>query len=247
MRKKSSHKGENGKVLVIGGSKDYSGAPLLAGLACLRLGADLVTIACPEKVAWAISSLSPDLITVKLKGDYINSKHKKILLKLIEKNDVVLIGPGLSEKNNIFIKNLIKSIKKPKVIDADAIKAIGIQDVQNSVITPHKEEYTNLFYRSSNLDLNDNIILLKGKEDLIISKNKKIKNKTGNEGMTVGGTGDILAGLVAGYISQGISLFNSAKKAAKLNGKIGDKLKKELRYGFITSDFLKLIAKEAKK
>lgn len=251
MRKKTSHKGENGKVLVIGGSKEYSGAPFLAAsaIASLRTGCDIVTVACPEKVAWAINGLNPDLITAKLKGDYITSKHKKILLDLIEIHDVILIGPGLSKNKATinFISKLVKEIKKPKVIDADVLNFIKLQDIKNSVLTPHHNEYKNMKRNSKTNDvmtlIRDNIILLKGKEDKIISKDKAYINKTGNEGMTVGGTGDILAGLVAGYISQGNSLFNSAKKAATLNGKIGDKLKKELGYGFIASDFLKEIAK----
>ena len=257
MRRKTSHKGDNGRVLVIGGSKEYSGAPFLAAsaISSLRLGADLVTIACPEKVAWAINSLNPDLITVKLKGNYINSKHRKEILSLVKKNDVVLIGPGLSKNKSTlsFIKGIIKEIKKPKVIDADVISAIRIQNLQNSVITPHNKEFE-ILLKNSRLnknnfkkELKDNIILLKGKEDKIISKDKVFINKTGNEGMTVGGTGDILAGLVAGHIAVGCSLLSATRKAAALSGKIGDKLKKELGYGFIASDFLRLIAKEAKR
>jgi hydroxyethylthiazole kinase-like uncharacterized protein yjeF len=272
-RKKRSYKGQNGKVLVIAGSLDYFGAVYLASMAiaCLRLGTDLVTIACPEKIAWTINSLNPDLITIKLKGDYINSKHLKIINELIQKNDILLIGPGISKNKNTlnFIKKIIKT-DKPKVIDADAISATNINIIKNSIITCHKNEFKDLI-KNSKLDnifmlnkinkfninninikilqkkLKNNIVLLKGKEDKIISKNKIKINKTGNEGMTVGGTGDILAGLVTGYLSQKNNLFISAYNASKLNGKIGDKLKKELGYGFIASDFLKIIAKESKK
>jgi hydroxyethylthiazole kinase-like uncharacterized protein yjeF len=272
-RKKNSHKGQNGKVLVIGGSKEYSGAIYLASMAIasLRLGTDLVTIVCPEKVAWSINSLCPDLITIKLKGNYINIKHIKKIQEYIKSNDVILIGPGIS-KNKIsqkIIEEIIKS-GKPKVIDADALNFINLNNIKNSVLTPHQNEFK-ILLKNSKLNefiepnkiynqkinnknikilqkvLKNNVILLKGKEDKIISKNKIRINKTGNEGMTVGGTGDVLAGLVAGYISQGNDLFTSAYKATKLNGIIGNKLKKGLGYGFIASDFLKLIAKEAKK
>ena len=121
------------------------------------------------------------------------------------------------------------------------------------MLTPHHKEFE-ILLKNSNLKennfkkyLNNNIILLKGKEDKIISKDKIYKNTNGNSGMTVGGTGDILAGPVAGYLSQNNSLLSSARKAANLNGNIGDKLKKELGNGFIASDFLKIIAKEANK
>lgn len=257
MRKKTSHKGENGRVLVIAGSKDYSGAVYLtaSSVAALRCGSDLVTVACPEKVAWSINSLNPDIITYKLKGNFISKINDNKIQKLIEKNDIILIGPGISENKSTasYIRSLIKNIKKPKVIDADALKSINLKNISNSVLTPHHKEFE-ILLKNSNLKennfkkyLNNNIILLKGKEDKIISKDKIYKNTNGNSGMTVGGTGDILAGLVAGYLSQNNSLLSSARKAANLNGNIGDKLKKELGNGFIASDFLKIIAKEANK
>ena len=256
-RKKDSVKGENGKVLVLSGSLDYPGAVYLASsaIACLRLGIDLVTIACPEKIALIINSLNPDLITFKLKGDYITSKHDKKIKELIKINDILLIGPGLSKNKTTlnYIKKVIEKNDKIKVIDADAISAIKIQNINNSIITCHKKEFEILLKNSKLKEnqiqnkLNNNIILLKGKQDKIISKDKIKINKSGNEGMTVGGTGDILAGLVAGFLSMKYDLFTSSLNAAKLNGNLGDKLKKELGYGFIASDFLKEIAEESNK
>ena len=85
--KKTSHKGENGLALIIGGSKDYTGTLALVGLAALRTGADIVTIAAPEKVAWAINVLSQDLITKKFKGETFKEKHVKDILKLSKNFD----------------------------------------------------------------------------------------------------------------------------------------------------------------
>jgi NAD(P)H-hydrate epimerase len=195
------------------------------------------------------------VITVKLKGDYITEKHEKILNKLIKNNDVILIGPGISKnkKTLMFIRRLIEKCKKPKVIDADALKAINLKNIKNYIITPHHNEYGTILNNSNLREhelakyIDRDIILLKGKVDRIISKEKTYLNRNGNSGMTVGGTGDILAGLCAGYLSQGYSKLESAKKAAYLNGKIGDKLKKRYGYGFIASDFLKEIAIENKK
>src|SRR3989344_226159 len=141
-RRKDSKKGDNGRILVIGGSKDYIGAVALAGLAALRSGADWVTIAAPEKVAWAINSLSADLVTVKLKGDYFSLKHYNEIMKLSKKHDVVLIGNGLGlrKETRNFVKKIIKKIKCLKVIDADGIKSMSINDLENSIITPHTKE-----------------------------------------------------------------------------------------------------------
>ena len=256
-RKKNSHKGQNGKILVIGGSEDFIGAPALAAKAAagLRIGADLVFIACPEKVGWAISSMFPDVITIKLKGKYLNATHYKKILETATKADVILIGNGMGLKPGTkkLAARLTRTIKKPKVIDADALKSIRLQDVEHAVLTPHQKEFEILLKNSKLTEKNfrkylkDNVILLKGPTDWIFSSDKKRKNTTGNPGMTVGGTGDVLAGITAGLLSQGCSLFDAAYKAAYLNGKIGDRLYKELGYGLIASDFLKEIAKEAKR
>ena len=103
-RKKSAVKGDSGKVLIVGGSKDYVGALALAGHAALRSGCDWVTIAAPEKVAWAINCLSADLITKKFKGNYFSLKHSKEIIKLSKNFDCVLIGPGLGLKSKQFVK-----------------------------------------------------------------------------------------------------------------------------------------------
>src|SRR3989344_3577840 len=98
-RKKNSHKGDNGLVLVVGGSKNFVGAVTLSGLAALRSGADLVKVIAPEKVSWAINAYSPDLMTVKLKSNHFAQKHFKLVKKLMEKYDVLLIGNGIGLNN----------------------------------------------------------------------------------------------------------------------------------------------------
>ncbi len=268
-RKKTAKKGDSGRVLVVGGSKNYVGAVALAGLAALRSGTDWVTIAVPEKVAWAINALSADLVTVKLDGDFISLKHYKEISKLLEKHNVLLVGNGIGLKKETqkLIKTIIK-IKKQKVIDADAIKSISANDLKDSIITPHTKELE-IFLQNSkikkgaikkiikeknnqkksalikkslnNFFKNDNIILLKGPTDIIISKNKFSFNKTGNAGMAKAGTGDVLAGLCAGFLAQSKDLFQSAVNAAYFNGLIGDiLLKKKKGFTYLASDIVKI-------
>lgn len=250
-RPNESHKGDFGRVLIIGGSKDYVGAVTLAGLACYATGVDVVVIAAPEKVAWAVNCKEPDFITKKFEGDYFQLKHANEVIELAEDSDAVLIGPGLGLKSEEFVKKVIKNIKKPKVIDADAIKAITPKDVKNAIITPHLKEFE-IFYRKLPKDIkekarivkkivNDNVILLKGNVDLIVSKDKIKYNKTGNAGMTVAGTGDVLAGLCLGFLVQTRNLFKSAYYAAYINGKIGNYLYRKKSYSFKASDFIDLI------
>src|SRR3989344_574595 len=235
-RKSGSHKGQNGYVLAAGGSENYVGAIALAGLAALRSGCDLVKIIAPEKVAWAINAYSPDLVTIKLKGDNFKLKDFNAVNKEIKNFDVLLIGNGigLSNESKKFCRKAIKEIKKFKVIDADAIKSISMDDCENSIITPHAKELEKFLINSKIdktiinkkfLDKN-NVVLLKGKTDIIISKDKIFYVKGGNPGMTKGGTGDVLAGLCAGFLAQSKDLLQSSINASHFNKKIGDILLK---------------------
>ena len=151
-RKPDSHKGDNGLVLVVGGSEDYVGAVILTGLAALRSGVDLVKIIASEKVAWAINSYSPDLIAKKIPNDFFLPKHFDTVKEEMDKFDVLLIGNGLGLNNETknFCRKTIKEIKKLKVIDADAIKSISMNDVVNSIITPHSKELEFFFSEFKN-------------------------------------------------------------------------------------------------
>lgn len=268
-RKKRAHKGAFGRVLIIGGSYGYCGAPALAALAgkaVLRSGADYVTVVAPDKVAWAINTLSPDIITKKIKVSkgYFETRHAKKVISLAKKYDVVLIGCGIGEKSNGFIKKVCKGIKKPKVIDADAIKAVSLSDVKNAIFTPHLLEYSKLIKNSKIKNmlrlrqqyLKTNVILIKTTQDKIMSKEKLMMNKTGNSVMTKAGTGDVLAGLVAGFLAQMVKqkpkrllknmLFDAACLGAYVNGKTGDYLRRRKGRTFIASDLVENVYRVCK-
>ena len=277
-RPQDTHKGDFGRVLVIGGSKEFVGAVALAGVATLRTGVDLVIVAAPEKTAWAISCLSPDLITMKFKGNHFSTRHIRDMLRLINKMDAVLIGNGIGQHQETqdFIKSIIKKINKPIVIDADGIKAVPMQDLQNAIITPHSAELKILFHNSGIFESpesaiaktiikeknpikkgqllkklkiknkifkkfleDNNILLLKGPVDIIIGKDKMALNKTGNPGLTKGGTGDVLAGLCLGYYTLLKDGFQAACNAAFINGTIADALKQKKGYTYIASDLIR--------
>ena len=245
-RKKTSHKGENGRLLVIGGSHEYSGAVALAGMAAYRTGCDWVTLAVPEKVGVAVSSIYPDLVVKKYHGDDFCASRAKDILKFEKSFDAVLIGNGIGMHAKTFCKKFVAESTKPLVIDADAIKSIRLQDVDNAILTPHKGEFAMLLKNSRlNEDnyrkyLGNNIIILKGPADQIITKDNILYNKTGNAGMTKAGTGDVLAGICAGYLAQGLSPIQAAINATFINGFVGDKLLKERKgcYSFVASDIL---------
>ncbi len=271
-RKKTSHKGENGYALIIGGSEDYVGAVVLAGLAALRSGCDSVTIAAPEKVAWTANRYSPDLITHKIKGAYFSIKNAKEAVKLAEKYDATLIGNGITRKADKFCQYFIRKSHKMKVVDADALRSMSFKDFTNSILTPHDGELESMLVNSGKEFLlpklkesnakekaeilqgnlryflqNNNVLLVKGATDIIISRNKIAYNRTGNQGMTKAGTGDVLAGLVVGFLAKTKDPFKSALAASYVNGWVGDQLlKRKKGYTFIASDILEDLGRISK-
>jgi len=268
-RDSSSHKGNNGRLLVIGGSIDYSGAPAIAGMAAIGAGADLVYVASPQNAAEAIKSTSPDLIVKSLEGDKLSSKHSDEILSLVDNVDSVLIGPGagIDEDTSKLFNILVTKIKKPIVLDADALKQVELSLIKNRediILTPHIFEFKSFFkveddlkldidsYDFSKVDGNitelqkiirqiKGTVVVKGKYDLILSGNKFKINKSGNAGMTVGGTGDALAGISASLLSQGLSSFDSASLATFINGLAGDEAYNIKGNGFSATDLVSYI------
>ncbi|WP_296862546.1 NAD(P)H-hydrate dehydratase [uncultured Methanobrevibacter sp.] len=268
-RDSSSHKGNNGRLLVIGGSKGYSGAPAIAGMAAIGAGADLVYVASPQNAAEAIKSTSPDLIVKSLEGDKLSLKHSDEILSLVDNVDSVLIGPGagIDEDTSKLFNILVTKIKKPIVLDADALKQVELSLIKNRediILTPHIFEFKSFFKVENDLKLDidsydfskvdENIaefqkiirqikgtVVVKGKYDLILSGNKFKINKSGNAGMTVGGTGDALAGISASLLSQGLSSFDSASLATFINGLAGDEAYNIKGNGFSATDLVSYI------
>ncbi|WP_405308088.1 NAD(P)H-hydrate dehydratase [Methanobrevibacter sp.] len=268
-RDSSSHKGNNGRLLVIGGSKDYSGAPAITGMAAIGAGADLVYVASPQNAAEAIKSTSPDLIVKSLEGDKLSLKHSDEILSLVDNVDSVLIGPGagIDEDTSKLFNILVTKIKKPIVLDADALKQVELSLIKNRediILTPHIFEFKSFFKVGNDLKLDmdsydfskvdGNItefqkiirqikgtVVVKGKYDLILSGNKFKINKSGNAGMTVGGTGDALAGISTSLLSQGLSSFDSASLATFINGLAGDEAYNIKGNGFSATDLVSYI------
>ncbi len=268
-RHSSSHKGNNGRLLVIGGSKDYSGAPAIAGMAAIGAGADLVYVASPQNAAEAIKSTSPDLIVKSLEGDKLSLKHSDEILSLVDNVDSVLIGPGagIDEDTSKLFNVLVAKIKKPIVLDADALKQVELSLIKNRediILTPHIFEFKSFFKVGDDLKLDigsydfnkvdENItkfqqitrnikatVVIKGEYDLILSGNRFKINKSGNAGMTVGGTGDALAGIATSLLSQGLSSFDSASLATFINGLAGDEVYNIKGNGFSATDLVSYI------
>jgi NAD(P)H-hydrate epimerase len=257
-----AHKGEFGKLLVIGGSDVFSGAPFFVASAALRTGVDLAYIAAPSKTAYAISAMSPDVITIKLDGDHLNARNVAVIRPYLEKSTAVAIGPGLGlhKETKEAMKELVKIVeemKLPMLLDADGLKAFAEfkhKAKSPMVFTPHAGEYKILTGKEPSQDLNKRAeevketaqelnatILLKGHVD-VISDGKRVKlNFTGNPGMTVGGTGDVLSGVVAAFMAQGADPFEAAMAGAFINGAAGDFVQNEKGYHMVATDLLNWI------
>ncbi|WP_456421534.1 NAD(P)H-hydrate dehydratase [Thermococcus sp.] len=238
LKKRGEHKGQNGKLLIIGGSSSYYGAPYLASKGASYI-VDLVYFATPSEPAKRISD--PNLILRPFNGENFSIDHLNGLLELSEKADAVVIGPGigLAEETKELVREFVKRCGKPMVIDADALKAIAedlnVLKGKTFILTPHAGEFAVLFgvkpegslIKRAELVMEKageigGTILLKGSYD-VISDGKTWKyNRTGNRGMTTGGTGDVLAGLVGSLLALGNGPLKSASVGAFLNGLAGD-------------------------
>ena len=230
---KDSHKGMNGVLSIIGGSA-YYGSAVISGLGAYNCGIDLVKIF-TENVD-TVSSYYPGLIVRSIKN------HDEIL-----KSNAFLIGPGLGQDFNDEILMDIISSGKPFVIDADAFKIIKKEHIKNKnlVITPHRSEFK-LFTSMEASEENaikfsreyKIITLLKGTTDIVTDGNRIIRIPGGNARMTMGGTGDLLSGMVSAFIARGISTFRSAVIASYINKRIGEQCFIEKGYFYSITDMI---------
>ncbi len=234
LNKKDSHKGENGRVLIIGGSKHYFGAPVFSAEAAFLSGVDLVYWLIPSEIKHVLVG-HENLIPLIYEGSHLNENAIEVVTPLLDKVDVILIGPGLGLTNEVYntLVDLLSVIKKDTklVIDADGLKHLKddhdlLHDFQ-VILTPHHGEFKLFFGENpSNLSLDSIMelvrrynmtLILKGHKSLITDGRKFKYNTVGDPRMTMGGTGDVLAGIVSAAFTK-MNAFNAATAAIFLNG-----------------------------
>ena len=259
-RKANSRKGENGTVLVVGGSYIYHGAPILSSLAALRAGTDLVYTSVPKINAQSTRAISPNLIVIPLVDQKLTRGAVRKLLGAIPKNlDSAAIGMGLAiaEKTslNILVESLIKNDVRVS-LDASALVSdiLPIISNKNAVVTPHAGEFKRLFGISPPENQKQRIstvekfarkhnitILLKGQTDVVSDGKTTYLNPKKIPAMTVGGTGDVLSGLVAGILSKNRNALESAAAATYINGLAGKLVQKKLGLHMTSMDLIDVI------
>ena len=260
-RKADSHKGDYGRILLICGSRGYTGAAALSAMGALRVGAGLVHLAVPDSIyeIEAVKLLEPIVMPLKDIDGGLSVESWPEIQNLLPKMDAVRFGPGLGSTHDVteVLRNLLESYNGPIVLDADGINCLPVHmDILRGrkapvIITPHQGEFDRLrgcscsdrleAAISTAVDLGVTVVL-KGHHTVVTDGDVTYVNETGNPGMAVGGSGDILAGMIVGLIGQGIPTIQSAAIAVWLHGAAGDICATDMgQYGMLPSDMLAVI------
>ena len=276
-RKVDAHKGDFGHVFILAGSQRYSGAAVLVAAAAMRSGAGLVTLGIPKSLNSAIIKIKPqEVMTLPLpetKEGTLNSKGYLKLRDFVKHIDVLALGPGLSQNKTTqsLVRRLIANIEKSMVIDADGINALaGHLNIlrtahsaqRTTIVTPHPGEMARLLgisikqVQNKRKDLARKFaqaykvtVVLKGHNTVVADyKDNLYNNRTGNPGMATAGSGDVLTGMIAAFLGQGLDGFSAAKYATYVHGLAADlAAKKKTPLGLIASDIIENIPEAIKK
>lgn len=256
-----AHKGDFGRVMLLCGSRGYTGAAALCAMGCLRSGAGLVYLGVPDCIYAIEATKLNEAIVIPFsdKDGGFDTRASNAVTAYLEKMDVVVIGPGmgLSAGAADMLKVVMKSFSGPVVVDADGITLLAqhIYSLRErsapTIITPHIGEYLRInpsAHPERSTEAADFakaygcVLALKGHETLITDGERLYRNKTGNPGMAVGGSGDVLAGMIGGLIAQGIAPTEATAAAVWLHGAAGDLAVKRLgQYAMLPSDLIEVL------
>ncbi|WP_145245533.1 NAD(P)H-hydrate dehydratase [Aeoliella mucimassa] len=266
-REHDSHKGSFGRVLLVGGSRGMAGSISLSGMATLRSGAGLVTVATPRCVQPTVASFSPNYMTVALWDDEIDgtlsARADEVVVELASKVDVVAIGPGIGRASPAMylVERLYQQLPCPMVVDADGLNALAeLPKALNRpagprILTPHPGEYARLMQTTAGTSdasrvkaavamaerdpAGQTVVVLKGAGTVVADSQQYAVNATGNPGMATGGSGDVLTGIVAAMLAQGLEAWPAARLAVHVHGLAGDLAADKLgQVSLVASDLL---------
>ncbi len=257
-RKRDSHKGDYGKILLLCGAVGYTGAATLAAQAAARTGAGLVFVGVPEAVYPIVAGklTEPMVCPLPCEEGKLSKEAIPEILERLKKADACLIGCGLGQSEGTFVavKTVLENAKCPVVVDADGINVLQRHiDVLRGaacpvILTPHEGEFLRLGGDLSEgrikgaMKLQEDLkvtLLLKGHRTLIFGEEGRYVNATGNPGMATGGSGDVLAGIIVSLLGQGLSPTKAAAAGVWLHGRAGDIAASRLgEYGLLPSDIV---------
>ncbi len=262
----NTHKHRQGKVLVIAGSRGMTGAAILASLGAVHSGVGLVTTCAPESLNNIYETNIIEGLTVSCQDDgkgYFTVKNYDEIEKYFDWADVLLIGPGLgkNESTKKLVIKVVTNFTKPLVIDADGLSCFAenlelFNKIKSDyIITPHHGELARLINENTSVIINNIIeylqkfmnefngtLVAKNAPTLIGHGNEVVINSTGNQGLATGGTGDVLSGVIAGFVAQGISTRIAAELGVFIHGMAADNVAERKGYrGLIASDLLETL------
>lgn len=261
-RANHTHKGDYGKILLLCGSLGYTGAAALAAMGSLRVGAGLVYVGVPDCVYGIVAGklLEPVVLPLPDDSGCVSAKAIDNIANMLPKIDAVLIGCGLGQSQGAteVVKYIIQNYAGPIVVDADGINALkDHKDILRgrtspTILTPHEGEFVRFSQQKigpdrvqSAYDLAKElgiVVVLKGHNTVVTDGETVYVNQTGNPGMAVGGSGDVLAGMIVGLLCQNIPMLEATACAVWIHGTAGDICAKEIgQYGMLPSDMLQVI------
>ena len=256
-----AHKGKFGKILLLCGSEGFTGAAALAAMGALRSGAGLVFLGVPQSIYTIAAVKLTEAIVFPLpdEGGKLSREALPEILERLPKMDAVLVGPGLGQSQGVseIVRAVLVRADCPVVVDADGINVMAKHmDILRgrqapTILTPHDGEFSRLGgiigdnrvaaaeQMAGDLGV---IMLLKGHRTTITDGSTTYINHTGNPGMAVGGSGDVLAGIIVSLLGQGIAPLEAAACGAWLHGAAGDRCAAELgQYGMLPTDMLNVL------
>jgi ADP-dependent NAD(P)H-hydrate dehydratase / NAD(P)H-hydrate epimerase len=268
LRQRVSHKGSYGRLLVLAGSAGYTGAAAMTCMGALRAGAGLVYLGIPKSLNPILESILTETITLPMDetaDGVFSATNLDRIVEFSQTMDAVIIGPGIgtSPETTELIKKLLGKLNKPLVLDADGLNCLGnetdcLTDYSAPlIVTPHPGEMARLTDRNTGEIMNNRwsaaldfsqahkiITVLKGAGTVIAdpASDKVYINITGNPGMATAGTGDVLSGMIGGFIGQGIEAVDAARLGVYMHGMAGDLAAEKIgQHSLIASDLINFI------
>ncbi len=267
-RKPWVKKGQFGRLLIVAGSRDYTGSPIYNAVSALRSGVDLIFVVAPEKLAASLSGFLPEILTISYPGEYLKPWWFSLVLSTIESRQITALtmGGGLGREPEIYqtVREIVKEADVPMVLDAEAVRALkddwSLVKDKKVILTPHSYEFQELSGEEIRPDVNDrrekvlkwakklnSVILLKGYVD-VVSDGKRVHCQEGGSlFMTKGGFGDTLAGICGALLARGIPPYEAAIAGSFINKKAGEMAAEKYGEGMLASDMFEFIPEVVKK
>ncbi|WP_101297127.1 NAD(P)H-hydrate dehydratase [Halegenticoccus soli] len=232
----------DGKVGVVAGSVEFTGQPSITGMAALRTGSDHVRALAPAEIHPIVAGHSPNLLVGRYPGEGFSDEAVDRAVELGRWADALVVGPGLTRSDGRAVRETLAAVDPPVVVDAVAIEPALDGDFSNAVFTPDDSEERTIVEEYGSLEAfsesTDAVVVVTGDVDTIVVEGERTTNETGTAALTVAGTGDTLAGVVASLLGQGLNRAEAAELGAWIVGKAGELATADRGAGLVATDVI---------